>query len=427
MKKTTIRQFVLFTVTLLIFRIFLDILYASVIARYWEYMGFVFDLNSIKFIESYCIFFILTLSLKYRAKKPSHVYLLVMFIGVIAPLLSMYGLADQSRETVYFVVLGYFLVFLFSKGKPFYIPQLKKASWIGIFIAFVSVIFVMSWFLFRGGLSYFNLDLTKVYAYRRMASSSFNVGLMIYYNTWAVKVFSIALFSYFLYKHCYKSALIIFMLQILFFSMTGHKSTLFYPFIILFFYRYFKKSNQLSRIPTAICFIWAVSYGLYILFDFRLFLSLFVRRTFFVIAKNTFDYYTYFSINPKVFWSNSILSKFLTYPYHVNPALLIGQWRSTDSHVNNTFLSTGYMHAGLLGIIVYGVLCGLLLRLIDSLSTRTPLWFSLSITFVPMFSLIMSADLFTALLTHGIAASCIMLWLLREGTTAQQKSVLRKL
>ena len=161
----------------------------------------------------------------------------------------------------------------------------------------------------------------------------------------------------------------------------------------------------------------------YIWFDSVLPASLFIRRVFFVVANNTFYYYEFFSSNAFVYWSNSITSSLIEYPYHIGPAKLIGQSRGTDAHVNNTFLSTGFMHAGLLGVVFYAVLVGLLFKLIDSISAQgIPVWVAIAVLIVPSRSLLLSADLPTALLTHGVAVGVLILFLLRKKKTASSQA-----
>lgn len=124
--------------------------------------------------------------------------------------------------------------------------------------------------------------------------------------------------------------------------------------------------------------------------------------------------------NPKLFllqrynqqhWSSSITASFVDYPYELNPAKLIGSYLGTDSHANNSFLSTGYMHAGIPGVILYGILVGLLFRLIDSLSNKfvTP-WVAVAVIIVPSQALLTSADLPTTLLTHGLGIALVILF-----------------
>ena len=110
----------------------------------------------------------------------------------------------------------------------------------------------------------------------------------------------------------------------------------------------------------------------------------------------------------------------MDYPYDVNPAALIGRYMGTDSHANNSFLATGYMHAGLAGIVLYGVVVGLLFRVIDSLANNgLPPWVAVAAIIVPSQSLLVGADLPTAILTHGIGISIVILFLLRSSASKQ--------
>lgn len=406
------KEKLLFLTTLVLFRGLLDALYVKMIVPYFAYEGYRLDLNLPKYFESWVLIIITSLLLRERVKKPSEFFPLLMFLGVLIPLLSLYGLADKPRFTVYSVLLGYSIVVFVSRIPFLKIPSLSQGYCLGLFIALGGCLVVSAWFVLKGGLAHFNLDLSKVYDFRRETGSLLYVGLMAYLINWGLNVFSLSLFASALYKKSYCWAVIIYIMQIFFFGVTSHKATLFYPGLALMVYAFFRNSDKLKRIPLAYCGILVLSYFLSSVSGSLLYVSLILRRVFFTIANNTFDYYIFFSRNPKVYWSNGIMSAFIKYPYDLDPAKVIGAWRFTESHVNNTFLSTGYMQAGIWGVVFYAVLCGVLFRLIDELSKRSPVWFSLAIVIAPMFSLITSADLFTALLTHGVAVSCLMLWLL---------------
>jgi hypothetical protein len=328
------------------------------------------------------------------------------------PMLSLYGLANKSRFTIYSVLLGYSLVVFVSRLHFVKIPRLSGGYWLGLSLAWGGCLIVLGWFVLRGGLGYFNLDFSKVYEFRKATGALLYVGLMAYLINWALKVFSVSLFAVALYKRSYIWASIIYMVQIFFFGITSHKATLFYPGLALMVYALFRNDNKLKMVPLAYCGILVLSYVASSVSGSLLYVSLIVRRLFFTIANNTFDYYLFFSQNPKVYWSDGILSAFVEYPYDLPAAKVIGIWRFTDANVNNTFLSTGYMHAGIWGVVFYSILCGILFGMVDQLSKKTPTWFAIAIVVAPMFSLITSADLFTAMLTHGVAVSCLILWLL---------------
>ena len=103
------------------------------------------------------------------------------------------------------------------------------------------------------------------------------------------------------------------------------------------------------------------------------------------------------------------------YYVRVPPAQLIGQHIGTDSHANNSFLSTGFAHAGIVGITIYSILVGLMFRLLDSVAVKgVPPWVAVAAVIVPSQALLVGADLPAAILTHGIGVSAVLLFLLRS-------------
>ena len=144
--------------------------------------------------------------------------------------------------------------------------------------------------------------------------------------------------------------------------------------------------------------------------------SLIARRVFFVPAKLTFDYFEFFSYNPHVYWSNSILKLFISYPYDYPVGEVIGNHLGkTDLNANNGFVSTGFSHAGYFGIAIYIALVGALLRFLDYITNGfIPLWAALGLTVIPLRSFLISTDVFTTLLTHGLLVVFVILFLLRN-------------
>ena len=132
----------------------------------------------------------------------------------------------------------------------------------------------------------------------------------------------------------------------------------------------------------------------------------------FVPSYLTFIYYEFFSTENFIYWSNSFTSNFVEYPYDANPAKIIGKYLDTNDHANTSFLATGFMHAGIFGIILYSLIFVIILRIIDIQNfNKNDIWINIAITFIPLHTLITSADLTTALITHGIIFSIIFLLL----------------
>lgn len=405
----------IYILSAVLFRFALEVSYALFISDIYAYSGFVIDFNLVKYIESWAIYLGISILFPAILTKASDYLFTFLFSGLLAPLLVFYAYADQSRLSLYYVLLGSALILIFRKGRPIRLPVVKYGQRIGLLILFGLAGTVSFWYALSGGLAYFNLDLTEVYEFRRASAEVTGGAIMSYVNVWAPKVAGPILLAYSLWKRLYVLAGTVFALHVFWFGISAHKAVLFYPILVVFLWYWFSRTRALSIVFFGMSFVVLSSLVFYLFTGDPFIASMFIRRVFFVIANNTFSYYEFFSENPHVYWSNSLTAGLVNYPYHVGPAELIGDWRGTGAHVNNTFLSTGYMHAGMAGILFYGLAAGLLFRVIDSVVWRgVPLWFGVAAIIVPAQSLILSADLPTALLTHGMGLAVVSLFLLRE-------------
>jgi len=142
--------------------------------------------------------------------------------------------------------------------------------------------------------------------------------------------------------------------------------------------------------------------------------SMFARRVFFVPAKLTFDYFHFFQNNPVVLWSNSVLSWIFDYQYPDRVTKMIGYENDSEASANNGYISSGFSHAGVLGILIYSYIIAFLLKNIDYFSKfGIPLWFILCMIVTPMRSFLISSDLLTGLLTHGFLIAFVLLLISR--------------
>ena len=390
-------------------RSILDVSYVLLVNPNFEYSGFGLELNILKYIESMLMLFFFGCITPQLLQKPSDYLLFTFYFGFILPIGSYYSLNDQSRLDFYLILMCCVLVYLFSKGRRFKVPSVRHGQVLAGLLCLLFGSLTTFWLISTSGLRYFNLDFNLVYDYRRLIGETSYVGFMAYAIPWTTNVIGPASLGYALYRRQYWMVLIIFGLHVVWFGFSSHKSVLFYPFLIVTLWGWFQRTRAFSPVTIGVSFILLLSLADYLIRGNIFYGSLLTRRVFFVVAKNTFDYFEFFTVNSKVFWSNSFLSWFLDYPYHITPARLIGESRGTESHVNNSFVSTGYMHAGVYGLIFYGVVAGILFRIIDSLSKNyIQTLLVLSAILVPSRALLLSADLPTSLLTHGIGLALII-------------------
>ena len=108
MKNTS---FILF-LSLLLFKILLEINYVYFIYPVFSYIEFILDINFIKMLESYLFFIIGFLVLPFDDKKISNSLLFILFIFNFIPLSSYYFLTNNYRIYMYGVFSAYMLLAL---------------------------------------------------------------------------------------------------------------------------------------------------------------------------------------------------------------------------------------------------------------------------------------------------------------------------
>lgn len=399
-----------------LFRVILELSYRDFVFPWFEYAGFTLVDNPLKYAESWLLYAGLLSFLPARARKPSDFLVCLAFFAFLAPLLVFYGLADKSRWMLYYVLIQYCVMSVLRAGRPIRMRTVKYGPAMALGASIAGIIVATAWMVASGGFAHFNLDLDAVYEFREETASTIFTGPLGYVVVWATTVCSPLLLMLALRNRNHVLVLGMIFLHVLWFGLTSHKSVLFYPALVLFLRALFKYSRALALIPVGMSLAVMISLISFYATE-SLFLSgMFVRRVFFVPSYLTFTYLEFFNENPLVFWSNSFLSWLVHYPYDESVALVIGSYlNDPTTWANNSFFSTGYMHAGLLGVVIYGLVSGVMLKILDSLVTKNvPIWMALAVTIVPWFSLFTSADLTTTLLTHGLGFGILVLYLMRH-------------
>lgn len=407
---TKLRVGVRLLASVFLLKILLDIGYVSFVSKVFAYQGFSFKFDFLRYSESLTLTGLLGLVLPKTIARPSDFFIIILATGLIIPMLSLAGLSEQSNFALYCVLGCFVFINLFRRGPPLKIKKIKQGKMLFNICSWLVVFSVLFWLLALGNLSNFNLKLSNVYEFRGNSASDANVGMFSYINVWATKVIGPVLLAYFFWRKNNLGIILIFLLHVFWFGMLHHKAVLFYPLLVLFTCYWLSLSAASHYFLLALCGVLFASIATFLILNDIFISSLFIRRTFFSGAINTFEYYEFFRDNVKIYWSNSSLSLgLIEYPYHLRPGELIGEYRGLGSNANNSFLSTGYMHAGIIGLALYSVLAAFLFRLIDSLAIDgLPIWLQLAPFVVSIRALLLSTDLPTAILSHGVGFAIIL-------------------
>ena len=412
-----------FLVACVFFRLLLDASYYLFVHPVFDYSGFGYDFTIFSYTLSWLIYFPSVVITPHLLFKVSDYFLASFTLTILAPLTSFVGLSGVNAFPLIVTFLVFAFLRLFQHGTIFAqvlpVPRILKISQgrsLAVIFSILAVLVLVVWYFYSGAVRYFNLNPLKVYDFREASAELASVGFMGYFNGWVYKVFLIFLICYCLWKGKFFYFSLFLLVQIFFFGVSAHKGVLFYPFMILAIWFYFKRTRAISVMPLGLSFIVGLGLVIFLTIDSILIGSLFIRRVFFVPAKLTFDYFQFFSINEFVWWGNSVLEGFQPYPYELSIPEVIGQFNGSNSSANNGFISSGYAHAGLIGVAIYTFILTYFLKVLDSivLNSDVPAWLALGMTIVPLRSALISSDLFTTLLTHGLALSLLLLLLFRR-------------
>lgn len=408
---------------LLLFRAIADFSYIYFVNPVFAYSGFSLELSTLPYLFSWILYSLSLPFVKPLINKVSDYIAVTFILFIFAPLTSLYGLTNWSLEPVIITFLS-FIVFIFIARSKLVktpaLPEVKNGPKLALTVSIVAVVGLLSWYLVSG--AGFNLNLARVYDFRRGNAELANIGVLAYFNNWTYKIFSLFLIAYFLHKKKYLFVFFACCAQVVFYGYSAHKSVLFSIVIIFATWAWFSRKNNAYILPLGLIFVFSASLSSYFLLNEILLGSLFIRRVFYVPAYLTFQYFDFFSNNKFVYWSNSILSGLISYPYRMSVPMLIGDYEGSGASANNGFISSGYAHFGYMGVFIYTVMFGYLIRFFDVFTKKLGvLWLSLAITIGPLRSALISSDLFTALLTHGLLLAILLIFLIRSDSTPERK------
>ncbi len=407
-----------FLASVLVFRLVLDILYVEFVFKYHaaSYLQFGLQVEVQQYFISWILYVLALIPISAKIRQVSDYFSLTFVLALIAPLTSLYGLdAGKSIYPVLVTLLSYSIIAIFCRTnlmKFVVFPPIVNSANFAVFISVVAVGFLIFWYVISGGVGSMNLDFSRVYEFRDEAADAVDVGLLAYTNIWTYKVFALFLMCVALERRWFALFVVLLAVQLFFFGVSGHKSIVFYPALVWLSWFYFRKSSSLLVLPIVYILAVIVAFGIASVFDFNLVGSLVIRRIFFVPAIQTYEYFQFAQEEGFIYWSNSVLSFLGTYPYTDSITRVIGGRLNEGLNANNGYVSMGYVHAGLIGVIAYSLLLGALLKVLDSLVyQRLPVWFIMALMVVPLRDLIISSDLLTSLLTHGVFVSLALLLL----------------
>jgi hypothetical protein len=395
-----------FYVMLILYKLLLGFIYINFMSVVVAYYGFHYKPNFMLTIISWFIYLLCMVFIKSNFEKSSDFFVFIFFILIISPMLILMELGGKDPTYFFYSLVCFVVINLMVRMPDIKLPRFKNGNYLVLTLSLAIVFATFSMFYITGGFGKITFDLTRVYEVRLETSVIYFGGIWGYVTTWATKIVLPFLLSIALFREKYLFLAFMIFVQALAFGITGHRSmAILWLIAIAIFLARNKKHRNFYVLVSFMCFL-SVIYLLYAYFDEIMVSSTIFRRALFLPSFLNYTYYEFFSVNEYVYYSNTVLSGIIEYPYgdvklsHVVAGEILG---TPEAGANTGFLGSSFAHGGPVGMLVISIFVGMILKLFDSAcKSKNETCFYLSFVSIPVLAMLTSAAFFTSLLTHGI-------------------------
>ncbi len=384
------------------------------------------DFISIALVSSIALCFSFILS--FNKSSPSNSFLSILYIVFILPIIILCGWNGLSYEYLFFVILSFSIVYGIVLLPGIKMPRIKEIEFLSTDLLIKLSVTVSAFVLFiaiaNGGLRYFNIDLDRVYEFRRAANA--NIPLLGRYlltnSISALLPFGAAL-SLWHNKKMWFSLILV--LSFLFFALFANKAYLFSIPTSVLAYVLFRSKNVVRYILLGTICV-SIFSSILVMYNPNLtrFGTYVTRRVFFVPAYLNYMYYDFFKSHEHILWSDSKVSMGLSdNPYGIPaPQVIANEYSGKDwsktivqyANANTGWLGSGYAHLGLIGMLLYSIFVGLLVKFVNFLALKTTRSVAAGACIVSYLSLFGSSDIPSMFFTHGILVLIICTFCLKS-------------
>lgn len=398
---------------LFLYRVGLDLSYYYVISPLFTYANLDMRFNGIKLVEGYILFIVVFTLMPKSSRKLSNILIWLLMFASYIPMLTLFALRDESRLFMYAVTVFWIMVFQLLRLPDIHLPTLKHRKVI-FYLTFICLSVVVSLLIYVYFGFSVNLNLATIYDFRIQFRET-NLPIIGYYLVnWQAYTVNPIFLTVFVMKRKWLYAALVSALQLFLFSSTGSRAFLFcLPYVLLLSWIVTSRKNPLAFLGLG----WAGTAfsGIltYVLMGNIAIASLFIRRTLIIPAQLYFLYYDFFSWHGPIFLSSTRgFRTFMNYPYDLMPDNLIAQvyFGLPEMGANTGIVGDAYMNFGLIGLVLWGILLSIILKVIDACFKGKDIRVGVAAIAMSMFTITNSA-LSTNLSTHGLMLAMIILYL----------------
>ena len=200
--------------------------------------------------------------------------------------------------------------------------------------------------------------------------------------------------------------------QLVIYSVTGYKTVILSipATLLIVLWLGTRRRADGQRLLQGVVGLMALAWGAFAILGNSFLAFLFILR--FIVAPGNLAaaYVSIFENQPQLYWSQSVLSWAIEYPYAKSPNFLVGSlFRGSDiTSANVNLFGDGYISMRWAGVLVECLVLVLVLWALDWASSGVELATSSVVVMIPTFALA-NSNIFTALTTHGFLLAILVL------------------
>ncbi len=395
------------------------LLLSVILTKYYEVFGPLFEYLGLRYMPQnestqifiYLIVFLLSIILPLNHKKPSNIFLLLLFIMSYLPIAVIFSM-DRMASFYGFVFYSLFILALSLldkiRFKSFEIKtkalSAKNYNLLLFLLISSGAIILVTYYGYH--LNVTNYDM--IYDVR--ASFKDKTGgsrLLAFSFSWMANVLVIVLLTISIIKKKWFLVIIAFGLQFYLFNLGGNKSIFMLPFLLIFIIfsaKFFKEYSVLFILYSFVLMCFGLYFYDFIINDnFSLASSIFVRRNFFVPANLFFYYLEFFEFQPADLFAKSFpFSLFMESNYEKDVPYIIGEtYIRKGTHANGNFLADLYYNLKWQGFLIGFFFTFIYFRIVDTLVKGKNHLVIVPLATIPVISL-MNSGLIVNLVSFGL-------------------------
>ncbi len=385
--------------------------YTEFLQPLYSYVHFKQHFVPTREVESLTVLSVAAAVMPANFRRPSDLFISLAIVFTLVPTAMMYTYADLGLETALVTYGGLAVIFL-AREIPIGVPvwAVHGSSFMPIYLFTGLSLLGVATVAYQMGFDSFSLDLFDVYGRRAIASSKLT-GILGYIVSFTLQGNLLATIMSFICRR-WVALVVNVTASFFFFGLMGNKASFMGTFIFIILS--FIMQSRFCIVFIVLCFSTVVVcfYLFFMKHEYLIFSGIFQLRTL-ILPVYINNLYLYVFRDQKLYWGYSKVSLgLIDNPLSLDPPNLVGYYLfgTTATHANTGFVGSGYMNAGLIGILIYAVAIGLCCRVIDQFAQRRGTRSFAALVCLPGFlGAVTTADLPTVLFSGGWSFAILLI------------------